>query len=61
MSSSEQENDVRELTGLEVERVDGAVVPVVIGIGIAFGKGFVAGVGIAGAGYTGYQFYQMAR
>lgn len=52
---------MRELTGLEIESVDGAVVPVVIGIGIAFGKGFVAGVGIAGAGYAGYQFYQMAR
>jgi hypothetical protein len=55
-----RENNMRELTSLEVEGVDGAVVPVVIAVGIAFGKGFVAGVGIAGAGYAGYQFYQMA-
>ncbi|NED69383.1 hypothetical protein G3I15_51535 [Streptomyces sp. SID10244] len=32
------------MTILEVESVDGAAVPVVVGIGTAFGKGFVAGV-----------------
>jgi hypothetical protein len=48
------------LTILEVESVDGAAVPVVVGIGTAFGKGFVAGVAIAGAGYAGDQLDRMA-
>jgi len=46
------------LTILEFDSVNGAVVPVVIGIGVAFGKVFVAGFAIAG--YAGYQFYRMA-
>ncbi|WP_155760437.1 hypothetical protein [Stenotrophomonas maltophilia] len=50
------------MTILEVESVDGAAVPVVVGIGTAFGKGFVAGVAIAiaGAGYAGDQLDRMA-
>ncbi|WHL18516.1 hypothetical protein [Stenotrophomonas acidaminiphila] len=51
---------MRELLEIEVQEVDGAVLPLVVAVGIAFGKGFVAGVGVASAGYVGYKFYEIA-
>lgn len=52
---------MRELSNKEVSEVNGGVVPIVVAVGYAFAKGFVAGVGVASAGYVGYKFYQMAR
>jgi len=49
---------VRELTAEEVAEVDGGIFPFLV-IGVALGKGFVAGVGIGAAVEVGFLAYDL--
>lgn len=52
------ETEILDLTDAEIDNVSGAVVPLVA-VGIAFGKGVVAGAGAAAAVHTVTKFVKL--
>lgn len=54
----EANTEMRLLTSEEIEAVDGGVLPL-IAIAAGFGKGFIFGVGAAGAVHVGIKAYRL--